>query len=167
MHAKFNQTAYSIRINYGIKFVISTSNINPYALLNGNTVCPLPPNLTCTTNNCRIVSECNGNHHKSDVRLLNALPSSNSFYTMGIVGHALCRYTTSHSKSGGKSAPLGKQSLVTNDYNNTSLHILMQRELSNNLGAYDTCTQSACVMGPSPQWGVWCDSCAGQIWYRR
>ncbi|MCL2036847.1 MAG: hypothetical protein FWG83_05630 [Oscillospiraceae bacterium] len=167
IQAHYQYAAAAITRTYGIRFTITSSDITQSTALNGSN-CPFFNQVICISLFCGTNSNCNGNHHKGAVRLINTLPSSNSFYTMGVVSHALCVYRDpDHFAVGGAAPRNGRQSLVTNEWEQDPVPYLMQHELSHNLGAFD-CSEDRCVMGPTNRgMDTWCLPCSNDIWDNR
>jgi hypothetical protein len=129
--------------------------------------------------------DCEWNHHRSDIRLLNRAPRTRtgSTHIVNLVGHSLCLpgilsplFCDRNNGMAGRSvvgSPTERDSLVTTQltHNNLTFPIVIQHELTHNLGA-PHCNSNGCVMNfnsnNTPVLNNWCNTCREFIWsFRR
>ncbi|MDR2532140.1 MAG: hypothetical protein LBC82_04785 [Oscillospiraceae bacterium] len=168
----FSNATGGIGSNFGIFF--SLIGTQQSADLNGST-CRLADNLFCNSDGgtaCGTNSNCNTSHIKGASRL-NALLTSPTIHTVRVVGHALCWWDTrttpgnhigtsaTGSGLGGLGVRPGRNTILTNR-SILSIPILMQHELSHNLGATDC--SNLCIMNANNiEFNRWCTTCSSAI----
>lgn len=153
---------------FGIVFNVSPVTMTRSVLLNGGQHlfafgrCRRPNNQTCAAS-CGALSNCDRNHHRNDDRLLDTHGVSTTDYVIRVVGHALCYWQdNAHRRSGGLADVRGRDSLVSTEAWGTPLSIVMQHELSHNLGAtHTTCWDILCVLVSVRN--SWCPPCRHSI----
>jgi len=170
----FNQATNGITDTFGIRFSLTTVQYS--SLLNGSQ-CPNTPGTSmCNThaynpptqNGCGALLTCSWNHHKSNIRLLELLHLSSSF-TVRVVGHSLCavKVNTPHYDVSGSGwytwqhTPPRRDTIATT-ISNFSLPIIIQHELSHNLGAQD-CGNRCIMNDENIELNRWCTTCKGAI----
>jgi len=167
----FNQATSAFPEKHGIRFPLNS--VQSASALNGH-ACP-DTNLTerCNTTSCGTITSCSTNHHKSAWRLMGVSASSN-YHTIRIVGHAICHwefgatqpehYGTSVSGAGlgGAAHPDTKKDSIVTSRSNTSLNVIIQHELSHNLGA-EHCGNRCIMNSKNVELNRWCTSCTTRI----
>jgi hypothetical protein len=156
----FHGTTGAFRTTFGVDF--GHPNKSQLSTLNG---------ASCNPNNLTTIcsSSCHGNNnncntaHRRGARRLNAISSSSTIHTVRMVDHAICWWSgSSHSAVYGLGTYLGRDTILTMRAS-VSYTLLIQHELSHNLGVDGHCT-SRCIMNPNnAALSVWCSSCASKI----
>ncbi|MCL1807871.1 MAG: zinc-dependent metalloprotease [Oscillospiraceae bacterium] len=160
MNTMFTSSVQAFDNTFGLNFTVA--GISQTSLLNGGSCPHSNINQPCVHSNFYCGSYCNGNHHKSDSRLLDRLPNNYPAHTLGVVGHYLCYQEGLHYQSGGMALGIyERNALITNEWP-SPLNYLVQHELSHNLGAPDHGGLVDCVMrnGNPYVTSVWCPSCS-------
>jgi hypothetical protein len=143
-----------------------------FTLHNGNQVenfgggfnsgnCRLDNTLRCNSSCGFVDSRCNGNHHRSDERIVSLRDDAPSVYTVRIVGHRLCFWDgRDHRNSFGIAEVGGKNSLATtvNHYRDGVSYVI-RHELGHNLGAVHC--RVRCIMNDTlmDAFDNWCTPC--------
>ena len=130
--------------------------------LNVSTSCPYKADAEAICDSaCGELSNCRTVHHKSSSRL-NSLNTSNTYYTIRLVGYSICYLDGSkHIPIEGLGTVNGKNSTVSAQ--SVSIVETIQHELTHNLGqGHDNCSSfQRCVLKGTVN--HWCDSCREAI----
>ena len=117
------------------------------------------PDTMCTAF-CGDLELCNTLHHKGASRLKNSCHVSSQYYTMRMVGYAICYYSpeNSHRPIGGLATLNGKDTIVSAMYTDSPFNTIIQHELAHNLGV-EHCQSSNCIMNGSNNLNALCNVC--------
>lgn len=161
---------------FGISFATGVNQPTLYTLLDGGNCHNNVGNLNgiCNTQlmllgGCGTVIDCHMIHHRGTGRL-NRVGTMANTYVVRVVGHGLCNKisnTVPHGDVGGavNLAP-GFNSIATVAPTGYPLRLIIQHELSHNIGVVNHCTTQNCVMNPAPlvsSFNNWCLVCRDQI----
>lgn len=158
---EFSEAIQAFETKFGIQFRMLPTLCETFS---SGLSCPRTPANKGCSDGCGDPPTCESDHHKSSKKLM-ARTGSSDYYTYKFVGHGLCNYDSEdsdHSDDVDGTAYISDYFAITTDnanYDDYDIALIIQHELSHNLGADDhKVSEGSCIMSDD-SFNVWCNNC--------